>query len=94
MPSAKVLEEKISDPEIIADQETWRELCKENANLTPIVEKYKEYKIVVSLSFVNVFDYASRANITIDDVSTPSSIKDYTYRLEKFSGLIPSGTIN
>ena len=41
---AKVLEEKISDPEIIADQETWRELCKENSNLTPIVEKYREYK--------------------------------------------------
>lgn len=40
----KVLEEKISDPEIIADQETWRELCKENSNLTPIVEKYREYK--------------------------------------------------
>lgn len=41
---AKVLEGKISDPEIIADQETWRELCKENSNLTPIVEKYREYK--------------------------------------------------
>jgi len=41
---AKVLEAKISDPEIIADQETWRELCKENSNLTPIVEKYREYK--------------------------------------------------
>ena len=41
---AKILEEKISDPEVIADQETWRELCKENANLTPIVEKYREYK--------------------------------------------------
>lgn len=41
---SKVLEQKISDPEVIADQETWRELCKENANLTPIVEKYREYK--------------------------------------------------
>ena len=61
---------------------------------TTAFEKYKEYKIVLSLSFVNVFDYASRANITIDDVSTPSSIKDYTYRLEKFSGLMPPGTIN
>ena len=42
---AKVLEEKISDPEVIADQETWRKLCKENADLTPIVEKYREYKL-------------------------------------------------
>ncbi len=38
------LEKKISDPEIIADQETWRKLCKENSDLTPIVEKYREYK--------------------------------------------------
>ncbi len=41
---AKVLEEKISDPEIIADQELWRKLCKENSDLAPIVEKYTEYK--------------------------------------------------
>ena len=41
---AKVLEQKISDPEVIADQETWRKLCKENSDLAPIVEKYKEYK--------------------------------------------------
>ncbi len=36
---------KISDPEVIADQETWRKLCKEHSDLTPIVEKYKEYKV-------------------------------------------------
>lgn len=40
----KILEKKISDPEVIADQETWRKLCKENSDLTPIVEKYREYK--------------------------------------------------
>ena len=38
------LSQKISDPEIIADQERWRKLCKENAEITPIVEKYREYK--------------------------------------------------
>ena len=38
------LARKISDPEIIADQETWRKLCKEHSDLTPIVEKYREYK--------------------------------------------------
>ena len=42
---ARVLEEKISDPEVIADQETWRKLCKENSDLTPIVEKYKEIRM-------------------------------------------------
>ena len=38
------LSEKISDPEVIADQETWRKLCKEHSDISPIVDKYKEYK--------------------------------------------------
>ncbi len=40
------LAEKISDPDVIADQETWRKLCKEHSDITPIVEKYREYKQV------------------------------------------------
>ncbi len=35
---------KISDPEVIADQDTWRKYCKEHSDLTPIVEKYRELK--------------------------------------------------
>lgn len=38
------LSQKLSDPEIIADQNKWRKLCKENSDITPIVEKYREYK--------------------------------------------------
>lgn len=38
------LEKKISDPEIIADMDVWRKYCKENSDLTPIIEKYREYK--------------------------------------------------
>ena len=38
------LSQKISDPEIIADQNRWRKLCKESSDITPIVEKYREYK--------------------------------------------------
>ena len=38
------LSEKVSDPDVIADQETWRKLCKEQSDITPIVEKYREYK--------------------------------------------------
>ncbi len=37
------LSDKINDPEIIADNATWRELVKEQSELAPIVEKYKEY---------------------------------------------------
>ena len=38
------LEHKISDPDVIGDQELWRKLCKEHSDITPIVEKYREYK--------------------------------------------------
>lgn len=35
---------KISDPDIISNQNEWRKLMKEHSNLEPIVNKYKEYK--------------------------------------------------
>ena len=38
---------KISDPSIIADQNEWRKLCKEQADLEVIVNAYKEYKNVI-----------------------------------------------
>jgi len=38
------LNELISQPDVIADQERWRKLMKEQNSLTPIVEKYREYK--------------------------------------------------
>ena len=40
------LTEKISDPDVIANQNEWRELMKEHADLEPIVQKYREYKKV------------------------------------------------
>lgn len=39
-----LLEKKISDPEVIADMDSWRRYCKESSDLTPIIEKYHEYK--------------------------------------------------
>lgn len=38
------LNEKIADPEIIANNKEWRKLMKEHARIEPIVGKYKEYK--------------------------------------------------
>ena len=35
---------KISDPEVIANQNEWRDLMKEHAEIEPIVNKYREYK--------------------------------------------------
>lgn len=36
--------EKLNNPEIIADQDTWRKLMKEHSGMSEIVEKYREYK--------------------------------------------------
>ena len=38
------LEEKINDPDVIADQGVWRIMMKEHSDLTPIVEAYKTFK--------------------------------------------------
>ncbi|MGG7176936.1 peptide chain release factor 1 [Clostridium paraputrificum] len=38
---------KISDPSIMANQNEWRKLCKEHADLEVIVNAYREYKKVV-----------------------------------------------
>ena len=40
----ELIARKISDPEVIADQESWRKYCKEHSDLTPIIEKYRELK--------------------------------------------------
>ena len=39
-----LLSQKISDPETISDQAAWRSYRKEHSDLSPIVEKYREYK--------------------------------------------------
>ena len=38
------LNKKISDPEVIARNDEWRNYMKEHANLVDLVEKYREYK--------------------------------------------------
>lgn len=40
----KALDEKVQDASVIADNKAWAELCRERAELEPIVEKYAEYK--------------------------------------------------
>lgn len=42
------LNEKIADPKVIANQSEWQKLMKEHADIAEIVEKYREYKKVVS----------------------------------------------
>lgn len=38
------LDEKVQDPSVIADNKAWAELCRERAELEPIVEKYEQLK--------------------------------------------------
>lgn len=40
----KELSDKVSDPDIIADQPVWQKHMKEMGEMEPIVNKYKEYK--------------------------------------------------
>ncbi|MFZ7119690.1 MAG: peptide chain release factor 1 [Eubacteriaceae bacterium] len=39
---------KISDPDIISNQEQWKKMVKEHAHLDPIINKYREYKKVIT----------------------------------------------
>lgn len=39
-----LVSKKISDPDVITDQESWRKYCKEHSDLTPIIDKYRELK--------------------------------------------------
>lgn len=41
------LNQKLSDPEIIADTKLWRELAKEHATIAEIDEKYKEFLLIL-----------------------------------------------
>lgn len=38
------LAEQINDPDVIANQTEWRKRMKEYSDMTPVVEKYREYK--------------------------------------------------
>ena len=42
------LEQRISDPEIIARQQEWQKLTRQHASLTDTVETFRTYKKVLS----------------------------------------------
>ena len=62
------LTQKISDPNVIANQNEWREFMKEHAELEPIVEKYREYK--------KVEKQYNDAKELVDDSTTEKDLKD------------------
>lgn len=42
------LSDRVNDPEVIARQEEWRSLMKDYSDMTPVVEKYREYQNVTT----------------------------------------------
>ena len=42
------INEKLMEPDVVSDQEQYKKLMKEYKTLTPLVEKYREYKKAVS----------------------------------------------
>lgn len=42
------LEQRISDPSVIARQEEWQKLTKEHAALSPLIEVFRKYKDVTA----------------------------------------------
>ncbi len=40
----EIVNQKLSDPDIVSNQEEFKKYCKENADLTPVIEKFREYK--------------------------------------------------
>ena len=67
------LNKKISDPEIIARQDEWKNLMKEHATLVDVVEKYREYKKAQSdleeaKQMLNDKDLKELAEMEIDEL--------------------------
>ena len=67
------LNKKISDPEVIARQDEWKNLMKEHAALVDVVEKYREYKKAQSdleeaKQMLNDKDLKELAEMEIDEL--------------------------
>lgn len=43
----KLVSERISDPDVIANRNEWREYCREHSELSPIVDEYNNYKKLI-----------------------------------------------
>ena len=62
------ISKKISNPEIINQQELWQKLVKELSELGEIVKKYREYKYVI--------ESIGEAKIILDDSNADEELKD------------------
>ena len=75
---------KISDPSIMANQNEWRKLCKEHADLEIIVTKYREYRNVTEELETNKEMLNSESDKEMKDM-IQEEIKDLTVREEELA---------
>ena len=81
----KELSDKVSDPEIIADQPVWQKHMKEMGEMEPIVNKYKEYKKAEE-DLTNAKDMLSEGELD-DEIKelAKMEISDLEDKIEKLS---------
>ena len=75
--------QELSEPDVVSDQNRFRNLMKEQNELAPIVEKYKEYKEAKDVSSRVELDKNNNVNIYVNlVVSSETIIKDLTVDLQ------------
>ena len=75
--------QELSEPDVVSDQNRFRNLMKEQNELAPIVEKYKEYKEAKDVSSRVELDKNNNVNIYVNlVVGSETIIKDLTVDLQ------------
>ena len=75
--------QELSEPDVVSDQNRFRNLMKEQNELAPIVEKYKEYKEAKDVSSRVELDKNNNVNIYVNlIVGSETIIKDLTVDLQ------------
>lgn len=54
-----------------------------------LFEHQKDYKLTLSIDFINIFDYRTSANLYIEDLRKNGTQTEYQYRLLKFTDIRP-----
>lgn len=69
------LENKLADPDILADMDQWREINMEYAGLKPLVEKYEEYETIINTivedkEMIGMSDDAEMIDMLRDEITS------------------------
>jgi len=75
-----MIEEKLSDASVMCDMEAYKKLSKEYKGLTPIVEKYREYKKAQAEIVDSDEILGSEQDAEIRDLAIEQKEKYFCYR--------------